>query len=206
MSNRMDGEEPKRRRRVDPDGKRAMILGEAQKLFADHGFARTTVALVATNANVAVGSVHRIFGDKKHLLLAAQADVEQRFIDAMTRGWETDGSVRDRFDAMLVALFDEMVRLQPLMPMMALRADAGPTPGHDEAATLRATIRQLVGEAVEKGEFRTVPIEPAAEIAFGMVDAAMRAAFSTGTPQAITAYIDVLGDMLVRSLADNTAK
>lgn len=189
-----------RPRRIDPEGKRAAILAAAQALFAEQGFEGTVIARVAARAEVAVGTVHRIFGDKTGLLLAAQADIEHRFIAAMRAGWATDAPLRQRFEAMLRALFDEMIRLRTMMPLMALRADPAAHPRIEAGGSLRGVIAELVQDAMARGEFRPVPVQPVAEIAFGMVDAAMRATIERQDLAQIPAYVSVIADMLVTYL------
>ncbi|MGL4441026.1 MAG: TetR/AcrR family transcriptional regulator [Bosea sp. (in: a-proteobacteria)] len=187
-------------RTIDPEGKRAAILRAAQDLFAAQGFEKTVIAEIATKADVAVGSVHRIFGDKNRLLLEAQSDIEQHFILAMIEGWNVPGTIRGRFRSMLRALFDDMIRLRAHMPMMALRADGQWDASASEGTTLRNAIAGLMREAITKGEFREVPVEIMASITFGMVDAAMTSAFASADNGAIDTYIEALSDAMERVL------
>jgi AcrR family transcriptional regulator len=61
---------PRGRRRGSPDT-RSGILAAARALFAEHGYAGTTIRSVATAAGVDAALVHHYFGTKDELFLAA---------------------------------------------------------------------------------------------------------------------------------------
>ena len=192
----------RKRRTIDPDGKRAAILAAAQRLFAAQGYEHTVIAAVAAEAGVAVGSVNRIFHSKSDLLLAAQREFEQAFVASMTVGWHVAGPVRHRFRSMFMALFDETARRRALMPLMALRAEQATALSQERDGDItRAAIRGFMREAIDEGIFRPVPIIETAEIAFGMVDAAMKAVFSSHDSRSADIYIMQLVEMLVAALA-----
>ncbi|MGL4490291.1 MAG: TetR/AcrR family transcriptional regulator [Rhizobiaceae bacterium] len=190
-------------RKVDPEGKRAAILEAAQDLFAKQGFEKTVIADIAGRANVAVGSVHRIFGDKNHLLLAAQSEIESRFIAAMRAGWNKPGTLATRFRSMLRTLFDEMLAMHHLMPLMALKAEGAWNATAKDGHTLLTEISAMMNAAVAKGEFRPVPVDLAAPITVGMVDATMKAAFAAGDPSRIDQHIELLADAMERFLGND---
>jgi Bacterial regulatory proteins, tetR family len=48
-----------RRRIMNPEGKKEAVLAAGEKLFASQGYTRTTIADIASAADVAVGSVYR---------------------------------------------------------------------------------------------------------------------------------------------------
>jgi AcrR family transcriptional regulator len=62
-----------------PEARRDELLDAAQRLFARHGLAQTSVADIAAEAGVAKGSVYRYF-DSKEALLSALKD---RFFEQM---------------------------------------------------------------------------------------------------------------------------
>jgi AcrR family transcriptional regulator len=189
-----------RKRKVDPDGKRAAILHAAQEMFAAHGFEKTVIADIAAKADVAVGTVHRIFGDKSRLLAEAQAEIESRFIAAMSTGWAKPGTLAIRFRSMLRALFDEAISMHLLMPLMELRAEGEWNGAGKDGQTLLSKITSMMDEAIAKGEFRPVQVDIAAPITVGMVDATMKAALSSKDPPRIDQHIEVLADAMERFL------
>jgi len=63
---------------------RARIADAALRLFAAHGFDRTTVAEVAAAADVSVKTVFNYFPAKEDLFFDRAEEVEQRWVDAFT--------------------------------------------------------------------------------------------------------------------------
>lgn len=57
----------KKRRVIDPEGKRSAILAASAKHFAQFGFSGANTELIAKDANVSIGTVFRIFPTKEDL-------------------------------------------------------------------------------------------------------------------------------------------
>jgi AcrR family transcriptional regulator len=66
------------------DPRRANILGLAQQLFAQKGYEATTMAEIAQAANLAVGTLYKIFKDKRDLYQTLVADTVQDFERQLT--------------------------------------------------------------------------------------------------------------------------
>jgi AcrR family transcriptional regulator len=191
----------KRIRTIDPDAKRAAILAAAQDFFASRGYEATTIAAIAARADVAVGSVHRIFGDKPRLLSDAQQDLEAAFVRAMDAAWHQSGPLEWRFRTMFKALFAEMEKQRRFMPLMALHPDGGHGGKSERGSLLRTAIETHMRQAIAKGEFRDIPVQESAAIAVGMVDAAMQSSFVSSDPEAMERSISVLVEFMLRYLA-----
>ncbi|HMJ57438.1 MAG TPA: helix-turn-helix domain-containing protein [Polyangiaceae bacterium] len=82
--------------------RREQILRAAEKLFAQQGAARTTMADLAREAGVAVGSVYLEFSSKDAIVQALSAARHRQVIDAMRRAAGSEGS----FAARLKSIFD----------------------------------------------------------------------------------------------------
>lgn len=54
-------------RRLDPETTRAQILSVARRVFAQHGFAGTSMSLLARESGVAQSLIHHHFGSKREL-------------------------------------------------------------------------------------------------------------------------------------------
>jgi AcrR family transcriptional regulator len=82
------------------DDTQARVLAAASELFADHGFARTTIREIAERAGVNVAAGHYHFGSKRELYLAvartqfdtldariaaANADADENALEALSR-------------------------------------------------------------------------------------------------------------------------
>ena len=188
-----------KKRSINPKAKHAAILSAANALFASQGYEATSIAAIAAKADVSVGTVHRIFTDKAHLLTAAKTEIEARLTHVMIAAWAMEAPLEKRFQSMLNALFDEMIITQPLMRIMALKAEtsSSPTDGH----IVRQAIRVFMRDEMTAGTFRQMPIDEATEIVFGMVDSAMRHAASLNIYEARLVYVPLLAGMMTRAVA-----
>jgi AcrR family transcriptional regulator len=66
---------------------RAALLASAARLFARHGFARTTTREIADDARVAETAVYRHFGSKQELFVAAVVAPFERFSAHYAERW-----------------------------------------------------------------------------------------------------------------------
>jgi len=92
------------RRRLDPDERRAQILGRAIEMFGERPYAAVSTAELAQRAGVARGLINHYFGNKRDLYLA----VVRRMVtlpkpDNMVLPTGTD---RERVDASVTWLLD----------------------------------------------------------------------------------------------------
>lgn len=98
------GEAPSRRRRLEPDERRAQILACAIDMFGERPYAAVSTAELAQRAGVARGLINHYFGNKRDLYLA----VVRRMVtlprpETMTA---PSGSTRERVDASVCWLLD----------------------------------------------------------------------------------------------------
>jgi AcrR family transcriptional regulator len=88
--------------------RRDQILRAAEKLLGEHGATKTTMADLAREAGVAVGSVYLEFSSKEAIVEALSTARHCRVIEAMRRAAATEGSFADRlrgiFDARTAVL------------------------------------------------------------------------------------------------------
>lgn len=106
-------------RRPGPSQSRDQILTAARDLFADRGYARTTIRAVTAAAGVNQGLVHHYFGSKERLYREA--------LDLTVDPWEVltrllDGTPRDQFAAALARQFVSAWRDPVLGPQLRARA------------------------------------------------------------------------------------
>jgi AcrR family transcriptional regulator len=60
----------RRRRREEPEARKAQILKAARRTFLTHGFQATTVDKIASDAGVSVGLLYRFFASKSAIIRA----------------------------------------------------------------------------------------------------------------------------------------
>jgi AcrR family transcriptional regulator len=89
---------------------RARILHAARALVAEHGFRETQVALVASLAEVAVGTVYRYFPSKAELFAEIVRTVSQREVDVLRQIADSDGSASERLAAAVRAFASRALR------------------------------------------------------------------------------------------------
>lgn len=166
------GQPQRRRRRSEAAARRdAAILSAARARFAEEGFEAASVADIARDAGVAVGTVYLRYSDKGALLAAVLEEAAGDFVAAMER---PDIHVRpwaERLEPMFAALLAEAARHPDLPALMRLSMQLPHDPGY---LKVRTAIEHFMVGGQAAGAFRPVPVAPAAAIAHGMVQAAMR--------------------------------
>ena len=160
---------------MNPEGKRAAIMEAGERLFAAKGYTHTGMAEIAGEAGVAVGTVYRLFPDKPSLLAALHAAMENRFIAAMTRGWESSEKYPDRFRPMLERLFEQAEAVRDIMPLYAMTRDMIGASRYEPGVRMIAAIETMYAQGVEAGAYRRMPVDIVGPIAHAMVEGGMRA-------------------------------
>jgi AcrR family transcriptional regulator len=99
-----DTDTPGRRRRLEPDERRAQILQCAIDMFGERPYAAVSTAELAQRAGVARGLIHHYFGNKRDLYLA----VVRRMVTLPRpdRVITPTGTTRERVDASVAWLLD----------------------------------------------------------------------------------------------------
>jgi AcrR family transcriptional regulator len=96
---------------------RARILDAARKLFTDPGYEATTIRMIASEANVAPGSVFTTFESKEDVLLAITTEKYEELADHLSTCLaQADGPARNRLKLAFAAAYAfEQGRLALLM-------------------------------------------------------------------------------------------
>ena len=175
-----------KRREMNPEGKRANIIASAEALFAANGYTGTSIADVAKEAGVAVGTVYRLFPDKPALLAALHIRMENGFIEAMQRGWSSATRFEDRFAPMISEILDKVSEIKDVMPLYAMTKDMVGATDYVPNARMIKVIAQLYGEGVQAGAYRSIPADIQAPLAHAMVEGGMRAWMNDPTPVNLT--------------------
>lgn len=175
-----------KRREMNPEGKRANIITSAEALFVASGYTGTSIADVAREADVAVGTVYRLFPDKPALLAALHIRMEDAFIEAMRTGWHSEPMFEDRFAPMISAIFDRVSDISDVMPLYAMTTDMFGATEYVPNARMIEVIAQLYAEGVEAGAYRLIPPDIQAPLAHAMVEGGMRAWMNDPTPDNLT--------------------
>jgi len=79
-----------------PD-KREEILAAAQELMADQGFHGAPMAMIASRAKVAAGTIYCYFESRDILIKELYCEIEQRISVALHENYTTEWPIRERF-------------------------------------------------------------------------------------------------------------
>jgi AcrR family transcriptional regulator len=100
------------RRERAPAERRAAILIAAARLFQHYGHAKTTIADIAREAQVAVGSVYLEFASKEEIVLALSCAKHDRILEAMRRAGREGATFQERFVVVLEERITRMLELR----------------------------------------------------------------------------------------------
>lgn len=82
---------------MEKEDKRAAIIDSTVRVVAELGFQGASMAVIASGAGVAGGTIYRYFESKDDLMLEVTRELERRCLGAMLRDYPRHGSVRQRF-------------------------------------------------------------------------------------------------------------
>ncbi len=120
--------------------RRSIILEAAERLFRQHGPAKTTVADIAREASIGIGSVYLEFPSKDAVVEALSTARHARVLGAMRSAAEAPGGTCvERFRAMFDARAREFVA-------MAAEGDHGAEMVHCAAAGVKSAHQRYLAE------------------------------------------------------------
>lgn len=179
---------------------REAIVEAAGELFTGSGgYDGTSVAEVAREAGVAVGTVYRHFADKTELLYAVKERWDGHFLEALSRPEVASVPHRSRIRPMMEVIFEEaachveMLQLMGMPHHLVGREQEGVT-----MLPMQRKIKEFLDEAIDVGAFRPIDTEAAAVISYGMVESALRRCFEVDGGKSRERYVDTLVDALER--------
>ncbi len=102
----MNEEQPRARRRLDPEVRRRQIAQAAARVFAEHDPTDVSFELVAEAAGVSRSLVYSYFGDRGGLFAAAYEHELQRLDEEIDGALESLGTDRERLASAVRAYLD----------------------------------------------------------------------------------------------------
>src|SRR5215210_5408784 len=131
----------------DPD-KRHSIIEAARALFTNRGYETTTMAEVAREAGVAVGTVYLYFKSKNELLYAVKGDWEAEFLQFLAQPELQAIPHHLRARPMIEACFNICSRHTDMVQLMGLQAEMiGEWVQHD-GGSIQGVLKSFFYEAV----------------------------------------------------------
>ena len=141
----------------DP-GKRQAILDEAIRTFAELGFRRADVQVIADRAGVGKGTVYRYFRSKEDLFWATTLDVLNRMDQCIIDATEGAESACDKLRAAAIAHATFFVAnpqyLELIIQERAEFHSCGPESHREQHEKMLQRMSVILHEGIESGELR----------------------------------------------------
>ncbi|MEM7058981.1 MAG: TetR/AcrR family transcriptional regulator [Pseudomonadota bacterium] len=178
----MKKETPPPKRTRDPESKRAALHEAALRQFTERGYEHVSIASIAKDAGIAVGTVYRFYENKLFLLRAMLEEIERDFVQRMQTDWAQGGDYPDRLDRICVGIFKVAQDRSSLLRLFTMTTDVIYEDGALPGDRIQDQIRHMYQEAMENGAFRKGDVEMMSSMAHGLVEGALMRWMRSGTP------------------------
>lgn len=192
---------PRRTQQERSEATTAQIIAAARALFAQDGYAATSLEEIATKANVTKGAVYHHFSGKREIFRMVYEIEQRRLVERETAAYLRKSDPWEAFNAASRAFLD--ASLDPGVQRITL-LDAPAALGWDLMREIEAGAMGMMKEALERamdaGCIPRRPAEPLTYLLFGaLCEAAMKIARSENpkaTLRAMNAELRRLFDAL----------
>jgi AcrR family transcriptional regulator len=167
-------QKPLARRELNKQATRAGILRAARKLFAKHGYAKTSLEAVVRSARVTTGAVYDHFGDKRSLFCAVAEAAEMEILQRLAK---TTAGIADPWSKLVTATMSMLEICSEPSIRQIVFVDAPNVIGASEwhAIELRysyGAMREVLAQLLAAGEIRALPVDLLAPMLLGALIAA----------------------------------
>jgi AcrR family transcriptional regulator len=164
----------------------AALVAAARDLFANDGYAATSLDAVAGAAGVTKGALYHHFAGKRELFRAVYQHEQEQLVAAIRAAYAAEPDPWDAFEAGCRAFIESS--LDPGLQRITL-LDAPGALGWDAIREIESPALQLtelgIRRAMDAGRLRRRPPQPLAHLLFGaMCEGAMKIARSEDPPAA----------------------
>ena len=141
------------------NSKREQILQATLNLVSERGFHGASVALIANEANVGMGTIYRHFGTKENLIIELYREIKSDLINAMVAG-QKDATIRARFAHLWRNLATYYMAHPKALSFMEQYANSPYMMKitEEERRELEAEVYQFIQYAQAQGVLKEVPI------------------------------------------------
>jgi len=155
---------------------RARIMAAARKRFEKFGYRATSIALIARDAGIAVGTIYLYFKNKEQILVALFDESNARWMAEAERAANQPGSAEERLLGVAQASMERNQRDQLLRAVMNrdLEMILAPLCEQFRDKVLRHNVEVLadiIRDGVRTGELRSTDPEKTAFILWATADA-----------------------------------
>lgn len=169
----MKNEATSSKRTRDPDSKQAALQEAALRQFTERGYEQVSIASIAKEAGIAVGTVYRFYDNKLFLLRAMLEDIESDFVLRLQADWAQGGTYEDRLDRICDGVFEVAQDRSSLLRLFTMTTDVVYEDGALPGDRIQRQIKSMYLEAIEDGAFRDGNVEMMSSMAHGLVEGAM---------------------------------
>jgi AcrR family transcriptional regulator len=144
------------------------LVGAARELFAEDGYAATSLDAVVAKAGVTKGALYHHFAGKRDLFAAVFAGEQARLVEAIVAAYATREDPWEAFEAGAAAFVEACQEpgVQRIFLLDAPSALGWETIRRLEAGSLEM-MEQGIRRAIEAGSIEERPVEPLAHLLFG---------------------------------------
>ena len=191
-----------RRAELAKAARREDILVAARRVFASRGFRGTTMADIAEEARIALGTIYLYFASKEDVF-AALNDQLNALIAAAITGVPAASSLEETVRRRVGQVFEACGRNRDLVRLVVLNTDP------DSAATQRmrqadnarnGPMVEAIRSAIASGQIRSGDARIITRLVYGLVSMAVYQAFVLSDGRDADKYRAACGDMIVSYL------
>jgi AcrR family transcriptional regulator len=175
------------KRTRDPDSKRAALYDAALRLFTERSYENVSIANIAKEAGIAVGTVYRFHKTKLALLRAMLEGLEDEFVNRMVSDWASEGTYADRLERLCYGLFEVAEVRHDLVRLLNMTTDVVFENGSLPGDRIQHQICIMYTETMKAGASPQSDPHLMAAIAHGMVEGAMLRWIRIGAPKDLDA-------------------
>jgi len=178
--------------------RREEILGAARRVFAERGFRGTTIADIAEEAKIALGTIYLYFSSKEDVFAALNQRFNEVIVSA-TRDVPPGRTVAETTRRYVDSVFRACAENRDLIRLVVLNTD----PESDIAKRMRKAdternrpLVHALRRGIDTGTVRNGDPEIMANLVRGAVSMAVYQAFIVSDGAAAEKYREACGDML----------
>jgi len=187
--------------------RREEILASARRVFATRGFRGTTIADIAEDAGIALGTVYLYFASKEDVFAALNQQLHAIIAGALSRPPGESSSLEQAVRDRITDVFEACAANRDLVRLVVLNADRE----SDVSRRLRAANEQsakpldrALRRAVDAGVIRAGDPRIMTKLIIGLVSIAVYQAFVLEEGAGAAAYRDMCIDMVSAYLRPET--
>jgi AcrR family transcriptional regulator len=164
--------------------KRDEILAAAQALFAEYGYAGTTMRMIAQKAGVAFGLVSHYFGNKEQLFLVAGHEMIDAVLARIRQDMEEAKSGLEAVDIFVASYLSYTLANRETFPTLIRCSPFSDDNPHLDRKKIGAKFRELIEElerilerGIADGTIAEVPVHDCALMVYAAMVGAVRTVF-----------------------------